>query len=815
MGSHRNGTLVLLVSAVLSALVTNVSGYGIDDRLEINLLESLTLTDRMNSVVQVPGLHGNSPAFFMQDTNRFLELPDYVMEKAANLLRSTNEFTLIASIKQDVRNSGSLFAISEGRSKYLELHSSTRRDEIKFLYRSNDAVYTEKFEYPIVPEKWTKIALTVSGTHLSLFVNCEKVYERVILKPDLDLDTKNLVMYLGQRSEHAYFKGMLQDVKLVVASHGYLTQCPDLERQCPTCGEYQEMVEKIAKLSGLLQAMENRVIVAEQRISELEECNCQKPCEHNGQFKPDGERWTEGCQECTCSGGNVECEPKPCGEVSCKHPVIPDGECCPVCGVQCSFGRKLYDDGEVFSPAKCRICRCENGFVKDCRIQTCPTLDCPVNQQLAVSGECCKFCRGVDYCQGNNCHSNATCRSISASYTCQCNDGFIGDGRECQDINECENFGGPDGHHCNENAVCVNVPGSYKCECPYGYKKEDDYTCIEQDECADQVDECHEHAQCINTVGSYKCQCFTGYEGNGFYCQAKCSKSCKNGGLCAAPDTCRCPAGYIGDQCQTDIDECASGIDNCHSNSECINLPGSYYCQCKTGYHSDLLPHTGYGATCQDIDECSPKNKKGHTCHSDMTCVNEEGGYQCQCNDIDQCHGKCMYKGQEKHNGEKFKPDDKCYSCTCKDGKADCKPDVCDCSSDTVDLECCSHCNFNGQCLHQENPVVYDSGDKWTYQCQTCQCQNGRIDCVDKSCADLPCEETVSVVGRCCPLCIDDVCSLDISEELVKSDDDNIITCVHEGGIYADGDRWKLEDDACIECTCRRGRVCCSFNPAC
>ena len=34
-----------------------------------------------------------------------------------------------------------------------------------------------------------------------------------------------------------------------------------------------------------------------------------------------------------------------------------------------------------------------------------------------------------------------------------------------------------------------------------------------------------------------------------------------------------------------DIDECDEGIDNCGENEECVDEPGSYICQCISGYH--------------------------------------------------------------------------------------------------------------------------------------------------------------------------------------------------------------------------------------
>lgn len=63
----------------------------------------------------------------------------------------------------------------------------------------------------------------------------------------------------------------------------------------------------------------------------MEECECQKSCRSNGTIHEDGSTWEEGCQQCVCVHGEIECRPTPCAPVNCKHPVIPQGKCCPVC----------------------------------------------------------------------------------------------------------------------------------------------------------------------------------------------------------------------------------------------------------------------------------------------------------------------------------------------------------------------------------------------------------------------------------------------------------------------------------------------------
>ncbi|XP_036116311.1 epidermal growth factor-like protein 7 [Molossus molossus] len=77
---------------------------------------------------------------------------------------------------------------------------------------------------------------------------------------------------------------------------------------------------------------------------------------------------------------------------------------------------------------------------------------------------------------------------------------------------------------------------------------------------------------------------------------AICRPPCQHGGSCVQPGRCRCPAGWQGSSCQTDVDECSAGGGGCPQS--CVNTPGSYWCQCREGYSpsSDralCLPRTG------------------------------------------------------------------------------------------------------------------------------------------------------------------------------------------------------------------------------
>lgn len=72
-------------------------------------------------------------------------------------------------------------------------------------------------------------------------------------------------------------------------------------------------------------------MAAENRVSYIEECDCKKSCLINGTSKHDGDIWDIGCSQCKCERGVVTCGPRPCPEVTCKHPVLDEGECCPKC----------------------------------------------------------------------------------------------------------------------------------------------------------------------------------------------------------------------------------------------------------------------------------------------------------------------------------------------------------------------------------------------------------------------------------------------------------------------------------------------------
>uniref|UniRef100_A0A8C8FQM3 Nidogen-2 n=1 Tax=Oncorhynchus tshawytscha TaxID=74940 RepID=A0A8C8FQM3_ONCTS len=118
------------------------------------------------------------------------------------------------------------------------------------------------------------------------------------------------------------------------------------------------------------------------------------------------------------------------------------------------------------------------------------------------------------YSGTHDCDTTAQCLPEEGQqYQCQCATGYMGDGRNCYDVDECvEGLS-----LCGAHAQCVNLPGSHRCKCQSGYKFGfDGRTCIDLDECRSQP--CHPQATCSNTLGSFQCQCQYDFQGDGFQC---------------------------------------------------------------------------------------------------------------------------------------------------------------------------------------------------------------------------------------------------------------------------------------------------------
>ncbi|XP_009956384.1 PREDICTED: protein NEL-like, partial [Leptosomus discolor] len=300
-------------------------------------------------------------------TSRSVKASPETAEIFFQKLRNKYEFTILVTLKQARLNSGVILSIHHLDHRYLELESSGHRNEIRLHYRSGShRSHTEVFPYILADDKWHRLSLAISASHLILHVDCNKIYERVVEKPFMDLPL-GTTFWLGQRNNaHGYFKGVMQDVHLLVMPQGFISQCPDLNRTCPTCNDFHGLVQKIMELQDVLAKTSAKVILtrshvmrnkdskaliavffdylcvcgnvhlsqAEQRMNKLDQCYCERTCTMKGMTYREFESWTDGCKNCTCMNGTVQCEALICPLSDCplnSALAYVDGKCCKEC----------------------------------------------------------------------------------------------------------------------------------------------------------------------------------------------------------------------------------------------------------------------------------------------------------------------------------------------------------------------------------------------------------------------------------------------------------------------------------------------------
>lgn len=202
-----------------------------------------------------------------------------------------------------------------------------------------------------------------------------------------------------------------------------------------------------------------------------------------------------------------------------------------------------------------------------------------------------------------------------------------------------------------------------------------------------------------------------------------------------------------------------------------------------------------------DIDECL---EQSHTCHDTAQCVNTNGGFRCTCPPIEKssnCRLNCMFDGSEIAHGITISPAGKpCQRCTCNYGVMTCEEPKCNCSLQGTHLNpCCPQCNPRFACSHQEiTDVRFMHGEKWSYQCQTCECLSGEVDCWDMKCPPLPvtCDNPIQAPGDCCPYCAD-LCESNLNGSSSEK------PCHHFGRFYESGAQFADPKDPCTSCNCK------------
>lgn len=96
----------------------------------------------------------------------------------------------------------------------------------------------------------------------------------------------------------------------------------------------------------------------------------------------------------------------------------------------------------------------------------------------------------------------------------------------------------------------------------------------------------------------------------------------------------------------------------------------------------------------------------------------------------------CVHRGKEMADGSEWVEGGGCETCSCNKGVITCHALPCLCQAHNshnigfprppnpiAPNSCCPQCDPVNDCRHQElHHVIFHSGERWVYQCETCEC---------------------------------------------------------------------------------------------
>ncbi|XP_043944568.1 kielin/chordin-like protein [Protopterus annectens] len=518
-------------------------------------------------------------------------------------------------------------------------------------------------------------------------------------------------------------------------------------------------------------------------------------CFYNGRECSNGERFPDPsnkCNRCTCLNGGVTCVSLICPPVSCRNPVIPSGECCPVCSGRCSYQGQIYESGTTFdSPSdSCSKCTCLNEVV------TCQKKPCA--QQCShplpfLAPLCCPVC---DHCffEGLEFVNRQTYLSPSdPCQRCTClNGNVICTPVVCPQVT-CTNPINRPGECCQECPVCVYFGKEYE----------------EGSHWISAMSNCQE---CSCVQGEVTCS------------ELHCDVSCRN------------PVPMAGQCCPICWDCMFEGL--VYKNGNVFNPDSCQQCTCQEGnVHCDSIScpqlkcmHqvTDAGACCPRCRGCIYNGfeyKDGSSWFPQsipcMSCMCVDGVTTCSdvhcvssCVNTIQVAGECcplcadcIYNSQVYAPGDSFQPaDDPCEICTCEvmsDGRQHLRcyrkqcPSLVDCPKSQIHFQGPDHCcPICAQPLSNCTTTLVGSEVHATDDpCYTCHCKDLTWVCLHQQCPMLSCPDVEQFTphGSCCPIC--DECVIEVENRRVS-----------------DGETWIDSTDNCVTCMCNLGHIECHIR---
>lgn len=531
----------------------------------------------------------------------------------------------------------------------------------------------------------------------------------------------------------------------------------------------------------------------------LDSCGCRQcdGCNYYGRDCYSGERFphpTDHCQLCSCLSGAVVCSAVLCPAVTCRRPLTPVGECCPVCSGACVYEGTEHLHGSQFSPLSdlCSTCSCSNEVV------SCEKKPCPVQCSHAAQSEsCCPVCdsclfegvlhpHGAQFTPSDPCQH---CSCIRGSVSCNtrvcpkldCPKPLTKLGQCCPECPVCES----EQHKFREGQswtprsspcyTCTCTAGEVHCvspECP-------ELLCLHQTtppgaccpRCRGCIYEGEEHPEgsswFADSAPCMSCMCVGGVT---TCSEVKCLSPCNN--FITVPGEC-CPVcadcifeGRVygpGDSFHPADDPCQICI--------CEVMPdGEQHLRC-------------YRKQCPSLVDCPKSN------------IYFSGPDSC-CPVCAQPLSNCT---STLIGNEVLATDDPCFICQCQDLTWTCLHQLCPSltcpppEQFTPADSCCPVCK---DCVIEGQDKQMTNGSSWTDSeddCVTCTCNLGFIECSIEECVTVNCpggQKPVKTPGKCCHEC-----------------PDSWEPCVFQGVQYQWKEHWDV--DECTSCSCVFGDVHC------
>nr|XP_019607131.1 PREDICTED: kielin/chordin-like protein isoform X1 [Rhinolophus sinicus] len=509
------------------------------------------------------------------------------------------------------------------------------------------------------------------------------------------------------------------------------------------------------------------------------------PARHQEHFSPPG----DPCRRCLCLDGSVSCQRLPCPPAPCAHPR--QGPCCPSCD-GCLYQGKEFASGERFPSltVPCHVCLCWEGSVS-CEPRACAPAQCP----FPARGDCCPACDGCEYLGVSYLSSQEFLDPREPCNLCTCLGGFVTcSHRPCEPLG-CSHPLTPSGHCCPTCQGCLY----------HGV------TAAAGETIPDPLDPAC--SSCTCQEGSMRCQkkpcppalcphpspgpCFCPVCHSCFSQGQEHQDGEEFEGPTGSCERCRCQAGQVSCvrlQCPalpcplqvTEQGSCCPRCRGCLAHGE--EHPEGSSWEPPDSPCSSCMCHKGV-VTCAHI-QCVSSCAQPHQAPSDC-CP--------RCSD-------CEHEGRKYEPGESFQPGaDPCEVCICelqpkgppslRCHRRQC-PSLVGCPASQLlppgPQHCCPTC---AQALSNCTEGLLGSELAPPDPCYTCLCQDLTWLCVHRACPELSCppSEHHTRPGSCCPVC---------QECVVEAD----------GRIVADGESWQDPSNACISCTCHRGRVECHLE---